>query len=341
MLKMWRFIEASIIKKSILFKVFREALENWYAIILRQKKLLWFTGGFNQTAVMLPLVVALPNYFNKVFMLGGLMQSIRAFTSVQESLSFLINAYTQIAQWRAITRRLTTFLNHLTDIENKTEKRDHIKVTYEPANKMEVSNLSIATPQNKPLLNHINEEFIHGKHYLIKGESGIGKSTFLRTIAGIWPFAEGSIIFPKDKQVMYVPQKTYMPIGTFAEAILFPDKHQPERAEELKMVLRDCHLAHFIPKLEDTATWSDLLSPGEQQRVAFARVLLHKPDWIFLDESTSMLDLANENYLYGLLKEKLPKSSIVSIGHRPSLEGHHDHVVDMSKYRDQAWQVGQ
>lgn len=320
-------------QKSILEKWFGRVLENWYFIILRQKKLLWFTGGFNQTAVMLPLVVALPNYFNRVFMLGGLIQSIRAFTSVQDSLAFLVNAYTQIAQWRAIMQRLTTFLNHLADVEERTQQRDHIKVSYQPANKMRVSNLSITTPQDKKLLNYINEEFVHGKHYLIKGDSGIGKSTFLRTLAGIWPFAEGEIVFPEKKHMMYVPQQTYMPIGSFAEAILFPDKevHQDE-AEELKEVMRACHLEHFIPKLHETATWSEQLSPGEQQRVAFARVLLHKPDWVFLDESTSMLDLANENYLYGLLKEKLPQCSIVSIGHRPSLIDFHDHVIDMAKY---------
>jgi putative ATP-binding cassette transporter len=131
---------------------------------------------------------------------------------------------------------------------------------------------------------------------------------------------------------MYLPQKPYMPIGTLAEAILFPDKSHSGREVQLEKILRDCRLENFISRLQETAAWSEQLSPGEQQRIAFARVLLHKPDWVFMDESTSMLDLPNEEYLYQLLKTQLPACSIVSVGHRPSLDIHHENIINMERY---------
>lgn len=319
-------------QKSILNFHFFRVLENWYAIILRQKLLLWFTAGFNQAAILLPLIVALPNYFGKVFLLGGLMQSIRAFGNVQESLSYLINAYTQIAEWRAISQRLITFLNHLDDAETKIEKTDKVNFAEQTDNIIKVKNLVVQNANQETLLDNMNEHFVHGHNYIIKGESGIGKSTFIRTLAGIWPYASGDVVFPENKNVMYLPQKPYMPMGTLADAILFPDRKDPKLEKNLESVLHDCHLDAFIPRLRETAHWSEHLSPGEQQRIAFARVLLHKPDWVFLDESTSMLDLANEAHLYKILHERLPHCSIVSVGHHASVDAFHQHIIDMTKY---------
>ena len=320
-------------QQSILQRLLNSVLDNWYFIILRQKLLLWFTAGYNQLAVALPLLVALPNYFGKVFLLGGLMQSLRAFAQIQEALSFLVNAYTQIAEWRAVSQRLTTFLNHLQDIDDKVTQREHVAYQQQEPNEVTIKDVSIATPRGEALLNHINEKFAHGNNYLIKGPSGLGKSTFIRTVAGIWPYAKGQIILPQQRNIMYLPQKPYMPIGTLAEAILFPDQTDPSREKKLENILKECRLEHFIPRLRETASWSEQLSPGEQQRIAFARVLLHQPDWIFLDESTSMLDLANETYFYQLIKNKLPHCSVVSVGHRPSLDAFHQHVIDMTQYR--------
>lgn len=319
-------------QKNILGRLFDRVLENWYFIILRQKLLLWFTAGYNQTSVVLPLIVALPNYFDKVFLLGGLIQSLQAFNRVQDSLSFIVNSYPQIASWQAITRRLTTFINHLDDAEEKAESENKITVSKHKEDSIITRNVTIKTPRNELLLENIHENFIHGNNYVIKGESGIGKSTFVRTLAGIWPFAEGEIIFPEKQRIMYLPQKGYMPIGTLAEAILFPDKTHPELEKNLDEILTACNLEKFIPRLQETASWSEQLSPGEQQRIGFARILLHKPDWVFLDESTSMLDLANEKNLYKLLQTRLPKCSVVSVGHRPSLDAFHEHVINIAKY---------
>lgn len=320
-------------QRNILQRLFDKALENYFQIIKRQKKLLWFTAGYNQLSVFLPLLVALPNYFNKVFKLGGLIQTLGAFNRVQDSLSYLVNSYTTIAQWQAVGRRLTTFINHMNEVEANAEAQNKLEFTKHIQNTIHAKNVSIGTPRGQGLLENINEEFKHGAHYLIKGISGVGKSTFIRAVAGIWPYAAGEVVLPKDKLIMYIPQKPYMPIGTLEEAIMFPDKEHPEMKAQVETVLKRCNLEHLLPRLQDSAAWSDQLSPGEQQRVAFARVLLHKPDWVFLDESTSMLDMANEQRLYQLIKTELPHCSIISVGHRQSLDVHHDHIIDLAKYK--------
>lgn len=319
-------------QKSILNRLFGRVLDNWLMIIVRQKTLLWFTAGYNQVSVLLPLLVALPNYFDKVFLLGGLIQSLQAFGRVQDSLSFLVNSYPRIAEWQAVAQRLTTFVNHMSEAEERAVGENHLKVKKHAENSIIVSDVTIRTPRKEPLLKNINASFVHGNHYLIQGRSGIGKSTFLRTVAGIWPYAAGEMIFPEKQQVMFLPQRPYMPIGTLAEAMLFPDHVQPEHKEKLEQVLKDCRLEGLIPRLYEVAPWTEQLSPGEQQRIAFARVFLHKPDWVFMDESTSMVDLGTEAFLYQQMKTLLPNCSIVSVGHRSSLNDHHTHVIDMEKF---------
>jgi putative ATP-binding cassette transporter len=319
-------------QRNILGGLFGRVLDNWYAIILRQKLLLWFTAGYNQVSVILPLLVVLPNYFNKVFKLGGLMQALRAFGQIQEALSFLVNSYSQIAQWRAVIQRLLTFINHISDVEEAASTQNHFVYHTQNADKITVKNLSIHTPKEDRMLENINVEFVHGKNYLIKGPSGIGKSTFIRTIAGIWPYGSGDITLPADKSIMYIPQKSYMPIGSLREALLFPDNISLISDEELVSVLKKCDLPELITRLQDVSMWSEQLSPGELQRVAFARVLIHKPDWVFLDEGTSALDLVHEAHLFELIKQELPGCSLVSIGHQPSVEVFHDHQFDLSQY---------
>lgn len=319
-------------QKGILGGLFDRVLNNWYAIILRQKLLLWFTAGYNQLSVILPLVVVLPNYFSKIFKLGGLMQALRAFTQIQDALSFFINSYSQIAQWRAVVRRLITFINHIYEVEEGAVAHNSFVYNMQAPNKIVAKGLSIYTPNGGKLLENINAEFVHGQNYLIKGPSGIGKSTFIRTIAHIWPYGAGEIDLPENKQIMYLPQKSYMPIGTLRDALLFPAQTSKVSDEDLIELLRTCDLPELIPRLHDVSMWSEQLSPGELQRISFARVLIQKPDWVFLDESTSALDLPHEKMLYNLIKERLPGCSLVSIGHQPSVEAFHEHQLDLSQY---------
>lgn len=318
-------------QKSILKRIFAGVLDNWYAIILRQKLLLWFTSGYNQVSVIIPLVVALPNYFNRVFKLGGLIQALTAFQRIQDALSFLVNSYTTIAEWRAVIRRLLTFLNHMHDLEQQALQQNKFVFNLHTTGKIIAKNLIINTPRGQRLLENINQEFVHGKHYVVKGPSGIGKSTFVRTLAGIWPFGKGEIYFPDKKNIMFLPQTSYMPLGSLREALLFPDKVSfPD--ETLQLLLKQCDLGHLTNQLNDVSRWSEHLSQGELQRIAFLRVLIHQPDWVFLDESTSSLDLPHEKQIYQLLKKQLPGCSVVSVGHRPSLDDYHDVEIDLEKY---------
>lgn len=320
-------------QKNILQKIFGSVLDNWYAIILRQKLLMWFTAGYNQISVLVPLVVALPNYFNKVFKLGGLIQSLSAFQRIQDALSFLVNSYNAIAEWRAVMKRLLTFLNHVYDIEQKTLVENKFSYDKNSNNKILAKNLLINTPNGNNLLKNVNEEFVHGQHYLIKGDSGIGKSTFVRAIAGIWPYGSGKISLPNNESVMFLPQKSYMPLGTLQEALMFPDNINSVSESDLIELLKACDLPALTTQLNQVTHWSEHLSPGELQRIAFIRVLIHKPDWVFLDESTSALDLNHEKQLYKLIRDRLPNCSIVSVGHRPSLEDYHDVKIDLEQYR--------
>lgn len=319
-------------QKNILGSRFYSVLNNWYAIILRQKLLLWFTAGYNQVSVLVPLIAVLPNYFSKVFKLGGFMQAIRAFGQIQDALSFLINSYTQIAQWRAVVRRLLTFINHIYEVEHHAKTHNQFVYQTVSENCIAVKHLNIYTPHDEKMLEDMTIKLTHGKNYLIKGASGIGKSTFIRVIAGIWPYGAGEIDLPSDQKIMYIPQKSYMPIGTLREALLFPNKDFDVSDVKLINLLNDCDLPDLASRLHDVSMWSEQLSPGELQRIAIARVLLNKPDWVFLDESTSALDLPHEAHLYNLIKKELPNCSLVSVGHQPSVEIFHEHQIDLTKY---------
>lgn len=319
-------------QKKILDRLVERFLQNWYMIILRQKLLLWFTAGYNQIAILVPLAAALPNYFGKIFKLGGLQQTLRAFGEVQDALSFFVNSFTIIAEFRAVNQRLITFLNHIYEVEKNVKLEGHFEFHFNNENKIITKNVSIFTPRGTRLLENINETFIHGQNYLIKGASGIGKSTFIRAIAKIWPYGSGEISLPHEQKIMYIPQKSYMPLGTLRDALLFPDHIHAISDERLIDLLNQCGLPEVTKRLHEVALWSQQFSPGEQQRIAFVRVLIQEPHWVFLDESTSALDIDNEKKLYELLKNRLPSCSIISVGHRPSLANFHDHEINIIKY---------
>ncbi len=313
--------------------LFYRVLDNWYAIILRQKLLLWFTAGYNQVSVILPLAVALPNYFIKVFKLGGLMQALSAFSRIQDAFSFIVNSYSAIAEWRAVIRRLLTFVNHMNEVEQEAKKQNKFIFLENTEDKIIAKNLIVKTPRGEILLENVNQELVHGQNYVVKGHSGLGKSTFVRTLAGIWPFGSGEISLPDNKKtIMFLPQTTYMPLGSLREAILFPDKTHDAPDSLLVSLLQECDLSQLSGRLHEVTSWTEHLSPGELQRIAFIRVLIHKPFWVFLDESTSALDLIHEKQVYVLLRDKLPDCSIVSVGHHPSIDGYHDQEINLEMY---------
>jgi putative ATP-binding cassette transporter len=305
---------------------FASIFGNWWAIMKRQKMLGWFTSGYGQIAIIFPFVVAAPRYFAKEILLGDLMQTSLAFGKVQGSLSFFINAFSTndpsvgIVNWKAVTDRLTGFndsIRHTEEISVSTA----LECKVSAGKTMEASDLTIRLPDGSVLLEHVNLAVGPGDALLVTGRSGSGKSTLLRTLAGLWPFAEGRLSVP-DTSPMFVPQKPYLPLGTLRQVLCYPDAPTlPD--ERLREVFSLCRLDHLAGKLDETGLWSHVLSPGEQQRIAFARILLARPDFLFLDEATSALDAATEAHLYGMLKERLPGVALISVGHREALRAWH------------------
>lgn len=301
---------------------FADVVANWIRIMVQQKRLTWFTAGYSQVAIIFPYVVAAPRYFAGAIPLGGLMQTASAFSQVQGALSWFIDAYTTFAEWRASAERLITFQHAMQRAID--QKRDG-DVTVEDAGVtgLEIRDLDLALPNGQPLLEKGNLALAPGESILLTGPSGSGKSTLFRAIAGIWPFARGLIRRPAAG-TLFLPQRPYIPIGSLRNAVTFPADLGRFSDEAIREALVACDLAPFAERLDDDQHWALQLSPGEQQRLAFARALLLEPAWLYLDEATAALDEATEQRMYRLLRTRLPRTTIFSIGHRPTLQQFHE-----------------
>lgn len=309
-------------------RTFIPVIKNWWALMRRQKTLTWWTSGYNQIAIIFPFVVAAPRYFSKAITLGGLMQIASAFGQVQEALSFIITSYSNIAEWRSVVDRLVTF-DHAMRAAIAADEARAITRGDGKSTSLEVNGLDLQLPDGKPLVAKASLTVSSGEAVLISGPSGSGKSTFFRALAGLWPFGSGDIRLPAGAKLMFLPQKPYMPQGNFAEALSYPEPASESSDEAKRQALNDCGLEQFADRLQEEQNWSQSLSPGELQRVAFARILLKRPDWVFLDEATASLDTNLEQTLYTRLRQRLPNLTIVSIGHRPGIAKYHDRKFDL------------
>jgi vitamin B12/bleomycin/antimicrobial peptide transport system ATP-binding/permease protein len=308
---------------------FRRVFENFWQIMKRQKRLAWFTSGYAQVALIFPIVVVAPRYFAKQIGLGGLMQVVSAFSAVQSSLSFIISSYTNIASWQAVTERLSGFEERLSAIHRSRHEPRKIVIRRNEA-EMAVEGVDLNLPDGTPLLRGVAFAPEQGAALLINGPTGAGKSTLLRAIAGLWPYGRGEISLPKGG-VLFVPQRPYLPLGTLAAALVYPggDKNIRPRTK-LAAVLEQVGLGALVNELDAVQDWSQRLSPGEQQRFAFARIFLTQPGLLFLDEASSALDEDSEAELYGLLRAASWRPTIVSIGHRSTLRRFHDQVLEIT-----------
>ncbi len=300
---------------------FAGVVANWYALMWAGLKLNVFTAFFNQIAIVFPFIVAAPRYFSGALPLGGLMQTASAFGQVQGALSFFVQAYGQLADWKSVVDRLLDFETAVAEAE--AEARDaplHEKPAADGA--LAIENVDVGLPGGRTLIAGATARVAPGARILLTGDSGSGKSTLFRVLAGIWPFGRGDVALPPRGRILFLPQKPYMPIGTLREALLYPNANGASDAT-LEATLADVRLPHLAGRLDEAAHWGQRLSPGEQQRLAVARALLAKPDFLFLDEATAALDEATEAHVYRLLAERLPQTAIVSIGHRPSLKAFH------------------
>jgi vitamin B12/bleomycin/antimicrobial peptide transport system ATP-binding/permease protein len=323
-------LDGETIERERLMDRFGALMRNWLAIMARTKRLTFFTAGYGQVSNVFPVVVASPAYFAGLFQLGGLTQTASAFGSVQGALSFFITVYSQFAEWRAVIERLSGFEASIAAARAVQGTASALTVERRKAfDEIGTVGLQVRLPSGQPLVAVEDITFARGEHVLVLGPSGAGKSTLFRAIGGIWPFGSGSVTVPEGARVMVLPQRPYLPIGSLAAAVSYPAP--PDRFEPaaIRNVLVAVGLPGFADRLTEEAHWNRMLSLGEQQRIALARAILHAPDFLFLDEATASLDEPAEAILYKLLHERLPRATIVSIGHRSTLTAFHGRRLEL------------
>lgn len=301
-------------------KHFEYIRRNWWDIMHTTKRLNIAINFYDQFSIIFPLLVSSPRYFANIISLGVVMQIASAFGQVQDALSWFINAFSRLAQWKASINRLAGFNQA---VEQTQKLFRHIIVKRNNTNFISMNQLNLALPNGKILITNLNATIHPGQRILISGPSGCGKSTLLRTIAGIWSYGSGTIHISQKSKLVFVPQINYLPIGSLRAAIVYPSDEYKYNDLIINHYLNLCRLPYFKNLLDTFANWSKRLSLGEQQRLAFVRILLNQPDCIFLDEVSSAMDSDTENILYSLLLRELPNAAIISIAHRETITHYH------------------
>jgi putative ATP-binding cassette transporter len=306
---------------------FADVFANGWRVLLTQAQLAFYQDGYRQLAIIFPYIVTAPRFFAGAITLGVMTQTASAFGQVQTALSFFVDNYTTLAELRAVMDRLK-------GLQAATDDQPESGIDVAPeAGRTDVGalGLTLGLPNGQALLQDATFVLPHGRSTLITGASGSGKSTLFRALAGIWPFGRGDVRVPAGARVLFLPQKPYIPIGTLRDAVKYPDEHSKATDAEIVAALEAARLGHLTGRLDEVAHWTNILSGGEQQRLAVARALAFKPDWLFLDEATASLDEATEAAIYSELKQRLPATTVVSIGHRPSLRQWHDRQVELKR----------
>lgn len=299
---------------------FADLVANYIKLIVCTKRLGFLTLGYAQTAVIFPILISAPLYFAKIITMGSIMQINSAFGRVQDSLSTLVSNFNSWASWKSVVDRLSLFYMSLEEVE-----RIACLKTPQDRSALEVEKLELKTPRGQLLLEDLNLSLKQGQSLLIRGPSGCGKSTLIKAIAGIWPYADGEVHYIHDSQALFLSQKPYLPQGTLRLAASYPSA--PETDGQTEHYFKLLGLEHLIPHLDEVDIWSHILSLGEQQRVAVVRALINKPQILFLDEASSAMDELTEKKAYELLRQELPDTIIISVGHRSTLLQQHELVL--------------
>ena len=311
---------------------FAKIATNWFNIIRRGKLLSYFDFGYGKVTDIVPYLVIAPLFFTGAIQLGEMMQTKNAFGRVAGSFSWFVYRYETLAEWKATVDRLIGFEQALSEVAATLPAGlTRQEVT---GDGIHLEQFSLYQPDNTEILQDITLHFPPRSRTLISGPSGCGKTTFFRAINGLWPYCSGTMKLPASTRMMYLPQRAYLPIGALRQAVTYPEPVEIYSNELVGQTLADCGLSRLRSRLDEECQWDQELSPGEQQRLAFVRALLLKPQWIFLDEATSALDELSEARLYQLLTERLPDTAIISIAHKSSLMQFHDQRLDFGKIGD-------
>ncbi|SJZ36324.1 putative ATP-binding cassette transporter [Enhydrobacter aerosaccus] len=312
---------------------FSDIFRNGWQVLVTQLQLSFYQSGYAQLAIIFPYLVTAPRFFTGAITLGVMMQTASAFGQVQGALSFFVDNYTSLAELRAVMDRLK-------GLRAASAERPATAIEIEPKpglSDVTVDDLTLALPTGQALLKHLTLPLKKGRSVLVEGTSGSGKSTLFRALAGIWPYGSGHVRIPENARVLFLPQKPYIPIGSLRDAVKYPDEQSTATDGEIAEALRAVQLGHLTDRLDEVTHWTNVLSGGEQQRLAAARAIVFKPEWLFMDEATASLDEAAEETVYDALRKRLPDTTMISIGHRPALRKWHDAQLEL---RREPGQVG-
>ncbi len=327
------FFRGEKMEKNLLFKQFKQVIDNVWQIVYRTLKLAGFNLAVSQVSVVFPFIIQASRFFSQQIKLGDLMQTAQAFGQVQSALSFFRNSYDEFAEYRAVLNRLTGFYTAI----NQANQTSNTDIQNNP-NQVVFENLTVNKPNGEALIKNLNLVLPQGASLLIKGASGAGKTTLLRTVAGLWSYSEGQVHCPQQN-TLFLSQKPYLPQGRLIDALYYPEP-APDNVDlnQAAQAMRQVQLGHLADKLEQENDWTRVLSLGEQQRLSFARILLHKPTVAFLDEATASMDEGLEDAMYRLLRSELPQTTIISVGHRSTLQVHHQQALHIDA-DTQSWQL--
>ncbi len=312
---------------------FGELAKRWLVVIGRQTRMVFLSSGNNVIAPVVPLVLCTPKFLSGEMSLGDLMQAAAAFGQVQTALNWLADNAYNLANWSASARRVAELDEAFDELDQAADARGRETIVLEdsPDGAFHIRDLTISQVSGVGMLAESDASFQQGDKVLVKGESGSGKSTLIRAIAGLWPWGSGHIQRPNNATMAFLPQRPYMPLGTLRTAIDYPAADTPAAAGDIEQVLNDVGLSHLVPRLDEEDSWATVLSGGELQRVAFARILLKKPDIIIMDEATSALDEITQARMMELVVERLEKSTLLHVAHRPGLEKYHNRTIVLER----------
>jgi vitamin B12/bleomycin/antimicrobial peptide transport system ATP-binding/permease protein len=321
-------------EKVSLGRRFAAIVANYFDLINTRKKLIAFTQLYGQISPIIPYIFAAPFYFAGRIPLGIMTQTASAFGRVEQALTFFISYYTSLAGFKSVLDRLTLFEKAMGRAQILGHQPPRIEIEASSQPDVSLEHLTLGLPDGRSIVEDASLAFHAGEPTLVAGPSGSGKSTLFRGISGIWPFGDGEITLPEGAKIMLLPQKPYIPIGTLRNAVTYPAEPRTYSDESIVEALNAVDLPLLAHQLNHEDIWVQRLSGGEQQRLAIARALLAKPDWLFLDEATAAVDEKMEAALYATMARLLPHTTIVSIGHRSTLSHFHDRRVEMQPARD-------
>ena len=311
---------------------FASLVRNWTRLANRQSGLVGFIAGYARMSTVFPTLVVTPAYLSGAITLGALVQTAQAFQQVEGALAYVISAYSKIAEWKAVMDRLAQFEASMQTVDDRRAADANIDVSAQHGEcRLQVDDLVLRLPSGEAMAAVSRLELQPGERLLVGGASGAGKSSFVRALSGLWPLGEGAIRLPENAKVFTLPQRTYFPLGSLRQAIAYPTLVEHADDAAICDALRAVGLAHLTHRLDEEADWPAVLAGGEQQRAAFARALLAKPDVLLLDEPVSALEQTDADALYRLLAERLPHAIVITIG-RAALLGHlHDAAIHLER----------